>query len=162
MSLNKNGLKRSALRGWEEDLESCTYRLFCFGDVLHLNMQIFDLNLHRFTSLDGSRTGELRLLQLKGTRHTSGMSSISSEQPNALLQRSQLYIQSLYNAAVSNDSVYSLAVNASDSLLFSEKRNHFSILNHKFANWKRHNETLSVSLQLFIFTLKSPRLFLPL
>lgn len=42
-----------------------TDRLLGFGDVLHLNMQVFNLHLHGFTSFNCSCTSELRFLQLE-------------------------------------------------------------------------------------------------
>lgn len=53
-----------------KELHSCTDRLFGFGDVLHLNVQVFNLHLHGLTSFNCSCTRELRLFQLE-SKHIS-------------------------------------------------------------------------------------------
>lgn len=43
-----------------------THRCLGLGEVIDLQVKVFDLHLHGLAGLDGGRTRELRLLQLQG------------------------------------------------------------------------------------------------
>lgn len=57
------------------------YRCFGFGEVINLQVEVFDLHLHRLAGFDSGCAGELGLLELQEHSSAPGQGAMGHPQP---------------------------------------------------------------------------------